>query len=127
MANVEIPLRIEPEDGDPYAVVAESRDIYQWEKTTPNKDMTIQRVMEEMRFLELYRLGWICARRHGMFSGTLEEFSQACRIEPADDEDGEIAEPDPTPPAPSAGSSSPSPSPPASPRASGRKRAAGRS
>jgi hypothetical protein len=99
--------------------------VYAWEKTTPNKAVTILQVLEEMRFLELYRLGWICCRRLGMFAGSLDEFCASVQIEPGEEEgEGDDEEqPDPTPAGPSPGPASSSPSPPASPRRSGRTKA----
>ena len=123
MSDLRLPFVVTPDDGDPYEVVADSRDIYVWEKTTPNKQCSLATVLEEMRFLELYRICWIAARRQGMYGKGLDEFSQECQIEP--DEIGEV-EPDPTPPAPTAGPSSRSPSSPASRPRSGRKKVSGR-
>jgi hypothetical protein len=122
-----IHLRVTPDDGDAYVVVADSRDVYLWEKTTPNKSTTILQALEEIRFLEIYRLGWICCRRLGMFAGTLEQFTETMQIEPGEEEQEDDQEqPDPTRGGASPTSVSSSPSPPASPRKSGPKKAGAR-
>lgn len=131
MTLLTIPFLVTPEDGDPYEVVADTRDIYVWEKTTPNKGVTLQQAMEEIRFLELYRLAWIAARRQGMFSGTIDQFSASCQVITTEQDDDENEEegvhggPVPTRPGASPGPSSNSPSSPASRPRSGRKKATG--
>lgn len=130
MATLNMPFQVDPDDGDPYRIVADTRDLYVWEKTTPNKQLTLQQVGEELRLVELYRIAWIAARRQGMYAGTLDDFAATHQVEPTgedeDEEEGTDEEAVPTGPAASAGPSSRSPSPPASPRRSGPKKASGR-
>jgi hypothetical protein len=132
MATFSVPFEITPDGGDPYRVVADTRDIYTWEKTTPNKTVTLQQAMEELRFAELYRIAWIAARRQGMFAGTLDDFAATHQVEPKGDDDQEEEEEEggdavPTRPVNSPGPSSPSQSSPASRPRSGPKKVAARS
>jgi hypothetical protein len=110
-------------------VVADTRDIYTWEKTTPNKLITLQQAMEELRFAELYRIAWIAARRQGMYAGTLDDFAATHQVEPNQEDDDQEEEEDavPTRPGGSPGPSSPSQSSPASRPRSGPKKVAARS
>jgi hypothetical protein len=126
MATMRIPFEITPDDGDPYKIVADTRDIYSWEKTTSNKQVTLQQAMEELRLVELYRIAWIAARRQGMYAGTLEQFAANHQVEPSEedeDEDGGEEGAVPTRPGASPGPSSPSQSSPASRPRPGRKKA----
>jgi hypothetical protein len=129
MATLSVPFKITPDGGDPYRVVADTRDIYTWEKTTPNKSITLQQAMEELRFAELYRIAWIAARRQGMYAGTLDDFAATHQVEPNQEDDDQEEDPDavPTQPGGSPEPSSPSQSSPASRPRSGPKKVAARS
>lgn len=92
---------VRPENGDPWEVTADSRDVYVWEKTSRN-GMTLARLMDDLAMTELYRLAHIAARRQQLFTGSLEDLAETCILDFMEsDEDA-----DPTRAARSPGSSS---------------------
>lgn len=129
MATLTIPFEVTPDNGDPYQIVADTRDIYVWEKTTPNKQVTLQQAMEELRLVELYRIAWIAARRQGMYAGNIDDFAATHLVEPTGEDEDEEDEEEavPTQPGASPGPSSPSQSSQASPQPSGPKKATAQS
>ncbi|WP_435589807.1 hypothetical protein [Micromonospora aurantiaca (nom. illeg.)] len=98
---------VRPDEGDPYEVTANARDVLWWEKT--NRGASFASLMADLRLVELYKIAHHTCRRLGMFSGDLKEFEATCDIDgfatlPEEDEgeskrEGE-GEPDPTRPAP---------------------------
>lgn len=145
---------IRPDDGEPYELTADSRDISMWERTTHKASMGS--LVEDMKMSELEKIACFAARRSGKFDGEMDRFRAECAIEFHDDEGDEVQavldeheagdidaetaltrirelrdpeaerEADPTLPAQSAGTSSASPSPRASRRRSGGRKATGR-
>lgn len=111
-----IEFTIAPDDGDPYEVTATARDVLLWEKTT--KGRSFAALMDDVRMTDMYALAHAASRRQRLFTGTLAEFERDCELEFE-----EAEEPDPTQPDLSDEPASPSRSRPASPRASGPKRA----
>lgn len=87
-----ITVEVRPDGGDRYTITATSRDVAFWEKTHRGKKMAD---LNEPAVLDLYAIAHIAARRHGMFSGTVEEFIDTNDITQEADE-----EPDPTRSAP---------------------------
>ncbi|GHG97574.1 hypothetical protein ACFORH_42980 [Amycolatopsis roodepoortensis] len=61
-----------PEDGAPFEVDADSRDVLQWEKR--NKGATLKRLLEELAMADLYKVAYIAAKRQNKFDGTPDEF-----------------------------------------------------
>jgi hypothetical protein len=113
-------FKVSPDGGDPWQVVAESRDVLAWEKAL--KGRSFNDLATNPTMAGLYGLAYAASRRQGLYSGTIGEFEAGVDLELVDDEEDE-QEVDPTGSAPSAEPSSGSPSKPASPRPSGRKRA----
>src|SRR6266545_395476 len=74
-----------PDDGDAYELVADSRDIYRWEKS--NRGKTVGQLLDDMNMTDLYDLAWRAARRLGHFDGTLAEFVDSCAIKNHYDEE----------------------------------------
>lgn len=87
-------FKISPDDGEPYEVVATTRDIARWERTT--KGASLRQLQTEMRATDLYVIAHNAAVRHGQYDGPLKEFQDTCDITVLDDEE---EEPDPTLPA----------------------------
>jgi hypothetical protein len=81
-----ITFKVTPDGGDPYELVATSRDVYVWEKK--GKDRTFFSLMKSMSMVSLYELCHVAAKRQQTFSGTLDEFveSHTLEIESSDDE-----------------------------------------
>lgn len=87
-------FKVVPDDGDPYDLTADSRDVYMWERTTKGKNLVSLR--DSLAMGDLYRLAHLAASRTGKFAGTFDEFVADCAIDLQDEEE----EPDPTHPAP---------------------------
>lgn len=118
-----ITFKLDPDDGEPYELVAHSRDVLLWEKGA--KGRSFGQFGDNPNMIDMYGMAFVAARRQGLFSGTLQEFEQTIDVLPVDDD--EESEPDPTDEGPSPGPSLSLPSPPASPPPSGRKKATARS
>jgi len=99
-------FQVAPDNGDEYPLVADSRDVYRWEKS--NRGKTVGQLLEDMNMTDLYDLAWRAARRQGHFDGTLAEFVDTCAIKNVDDAQEDV---DPTRQARSTGPASTSPSP----------------
>lgn len=117
-----ITLKVTPDGGEPYTIVATSRDVLAWEKTTKGNKSFVD-LINEPNLMDLYRVAHIASWRQGLFPGTFQEFEASCEVEGGVEED---EEPDPTRSGASPELSSDSPSELASPRPSGRKKASGR-
>jgi hypothetical protein len=113
-------FKVSPDGGDPWQVVAESRDVLAWEKAL--KGRSFNDLATNPTMAGLYGLAYAASRRQGLWEGTIQEFEASVDLQMVDDEEDE-QEVDPTRPAPSAEPSSGSPLKPVSPRASGRKKA----
>lgn len=85
-----------PDGGDPYEVVAATRDIVVWERV--GKDRSFSNLARTAHMADLYELCWHAAKRQGLIDCTLGEFERSADLDllPADEQD---EEPDPTPPA----------------------------
>lgn len=87
-------FKVSPDGEQPYTVVATTRDIARWEKTT--KGASMRQLEAEYRVTDLYAVAYHAAVRHGLFDGKLADFQDSADLEVIDGEDGEG---DPTPPA----------------------------
>lgn len=70
-----ITFDVEPEDGEPFEVKADSRDVVVWEKTSRTGEKYIE-LISEMRMAALYRLCHIAAKRLGLTDCRLDEFEK---------------------------------------------------
>lgn len=95
-----ITVTVKPDNAEPYEVVADSRDVYVWEKTSRN-GITIDRLLESLSMVELYRLAHIAARRQQLYLGDLDSFVETCAIDFVEEDQQE--QPDPTEPGASPG------------------------
>jgi hypothetical protein len=89
-----ISLKVTPDDGEPYVVVAHARDVLVWERS--GRDRSFGTLMEDLKFSNLYDLAFIAATRQGL--NTLPDrkaFEAMCDVEPHAEEDAGEA-PDPT-------------------------------
>lgn len=86
-------LEITPDDGEAFTVVATSRDIAKWEKTT--KGATFAGFQNDQKLSDLYKIAFYAAKRRGLWAGTLTEFEEGTDLDILDDED-EDGEADPT-------------------------------
>lgn len=116
-------FQITPDEGEPFRVVAGSRDVLAWEKAGKGRSFG-QLSPETLHMMDLYGLSYFAARRQGLFVGTQQEWESSVDLMPiGDDKEDEGEGVDPTQSTPTDGNSSPSPSPPASPRRSGQRKA----
>lgn len=90
-------LRIIPDDGDPYELVAGSRQIMLWEATGRNN--TLARLNDNPSMPDFYFIGHLAAVKAGKFAGSLDEFKNSVDLEMLpQSEDGESpTRPGPTP------------------------------
>lgn len=92
-----------PDDGEPFAVTATSRDILRWEKAKPGRSIT-QLVGGEPRMADAYSLAHTAAVRAGDFTGSLAQFEDSVDLdgrEPEDEDDDAAADEEgPTQPGP---------------------------
>lgn len=97
-----ITVRVFPDDGEKYDVEVATRDVYTWEKTTRR---AMSDLNDSMAMGDLYRLAWIASRRHGLWDGKFEEFTDSVDLERVRG----VQDVDPTGEGASDDSSSPSP------------------
>jgi hypothetical protein len=86
-------LKIMPDDGDSFEIVATTRDIAKWEKTT--KGATFAGFQADQKITDLYKIAWFACQRQGVnyVADSLASFEAGVDLDVLDDED---AEPDPT-------------------------------
>lgn len=91
-----LPFKIVPDDGEPFEIVATSRDVAKWERVT--KGASFGALEVEKKISDLYKIAFHAAVRLGRWDGTLAEFEAGCDFDLLDDEaEDEVGEPDPTP------------------------------
>lgn len=89
-----------PDDGEAWRVVADSRDIYAWEKSF--KGASFAKLKDDLHMGDLYALAWISARRQRLIpmDTTLPDFADGHALEfDTSTRQGEPEQPDPTQPA----------------------------
>lgn len=91
---IELPIEVTAEGGEPVRVVATSRDIRQWERTS--KDFSFSNAAS-LRMSDLYGIAYHACRRQKVFAGTLADFETEHDLDVLSDE---VADVDPTQPAP---------------------------
>lgn len=85
-----INITVRPDGGEPFEVVATSRDIVNWERTT--KGASITKLQQAATYTDVYRIAHFAVQRTGRWAGSLDEFMSTCDIEFEQEND----EPDPT-------------------------------
>lgn len=78
-------FKITPEDGNPYELVASSRDVLQWERR--NKGASMSRLQAEMRMTDVYKIAYFAATRQNGYPGTEADFTDEVDLELLDDEE----------------------------------------
>lgn len=88
-----IPLKITPDHGEAVELVADSRDIIEWEIRKQGRHLGM--LQATPRMTDLSELAWLNRRRVAGWSGDLSDFRRTVRVEPGaqnvgtDDDDGE--------------------------------------
>lgn len=85
-------FEIRPDDGAPYTVTADSRDVVMWEKTTPGRCFANLR---EAAMSDFYGIAFVASKRLGLWDGDRKAFDASVALDIVEDE-----EPDPTPTGP---------------------------
>lgn len=67
-----INFKVMPDDGEPFEITANSRDIYVWERTHRGK--TLGSVIENQPIADLYEIAHQAMRNQRGYAGTLQEF-----------------------------------------------------
>lgn len=98
-----IKFRVKPEGGEPYELVATSRDVFTWERTNRTNHVFAD-LAEHQSMRDMYEVAHCAAQRLGLFTGTLADFQDTCDLEEM--EGNAQTAVDPTQPAQSAGRSS---------------------
>lgn len=90
-----------PDDGDAWRVIADSRDIYMWEKSF--KGASFAKLKNDLHMGDLYALAWVAARRQKLvpIDTRLDDFAEAHMLEfdTSTKPEPEPDDPDPTQPA----------------------------
>lgn len=71
---------VHPDGGEPYEVVATSRDLSAWERI-PGGGRVTGNVGDELKMSHLDEIAHLAARRQGRFSGSLNEFREQCDLD----------------------------------------------
>ncbi|MEV0902891.1 hypothetical protein [Actinoplanes sp. NPDC049802] len=82
-------FNVTPDDGPAYEVVATTRDVAKWERTT--KGASLAGLQSDMKAVDLYRIAYHASVRQGLYAGTLADFEDSTDLDVLDLED-----PDPT-------------------------------
>lgn len=87
-----IDFRIKPDNGEPFDVTADSRDVAAWERG--GKSRSLQQLGDETRMTDLYQVAHLAATRTQQFNGPIGQFESTCVLDFTFTEDAE----DPTTP-----------------------------
>lgn len=88
-----ITLDVIPDGGEPYRLVATTRDIAVWERR--NNKNSFARLQSDMHITDVYAVAHIAAVRLGHYDGTAKDFEASCDLDVLDDDE---AASDPTRP-----------------------------
>ncbi|MGL5911658.1 MAG: hypothetical protein ACRCZP_16780 [Phycicoccus sp.] len=70
---------VTPDEGDPYEVVAGSRDVLIWERL--GRGRKLAELGDNPTMSGLYSLAHVAARRQQLHAGSLAEFEATCDID----------------------------------------------
>jgi hypothetical protein len=91
-------IKVFPDNGEPYTVVAGSRQIMLWEQI--GRGNTLARLNDNPRMDDFYFIAHLTSVKQGRFSGSLDEFKNSVDLEVVPPVEGDE---DPTRPGPSPG------------------------
>ncbi len=92
-------LKVMPDDGETFEVVATTRDIALWERT--NKGASFAGLQRDMHVTDVYKVAYNAVTRCGLWVGAPKDFEATCDLDVLKDDDGDESV-DPTRPVPSA-------------------------
>ncbi|WP_181778926.1 hypothetical protein [Pseudonocardia pini] len=102
------PFTVRPDDGDPYQVTADLRDVVAWEDAKPGRKV-VDLMKNDYTARDVYELARLAAKRDGREVGSVKDFMRTAVVDlghtlPKADADGDVDDlaesADPTRPAP---------------------------
>lgn len=93
-----IKFECKPDEGDPFEIEADSRDVIAWEVRKAGRHLGM--IQNTPRMTDLAELAWLACSRTKRWTGDLADFRVGVAIRPVededDDEDGDAGLLDPT-------------------------------
>lgn len=80
-------LKIMPDGDEPYELVATTRDIAKWERTT--KGASFHGFQADMHVKDVYAVAYHAATRQQKFSGSLADFMDSVDFDILDDDEAD--------------------------------------
>jgi hypothetical protein len=77
-----IKFNCKPDDGELVEMVADSRDILEWEVRKNGRHLGM--IQATPRMSDLTELAWLTCRRRGVWTGELSDFRKAVAVEPVE-------------------------------------------
>lgn len=72
-------FRVTPDDGEPFNVEAQARDVLVWERKSNGKRV-FSDLLDRTSLTDMYSLAHVAARRLGLFDGDLATFERTCDV-----------------------------------------------
>ncbi len=92
-----ISYRLTPEDGEPFQITADSRDVIAWESRKAGRHLGM--IQATPRMTDLAELAWLAATRQKRWTGDLSDFRTGVVVLPLGEQDTDEAgllDPSPT-------------------------------
>lgn len=77
------------DSGKEWSVIADTRDVYKWEKT--HKGVNLNKLADGLGMTDLYSLAYLASTRTGQFKGSEDDFVDGHVLEFEEEEDAEPA------------------------------------
>lgn len=71
-------FQVWPDGGEPYEVDSTMRDVIRWERATKTKATGLRHLQDNLYTVDLVKIAYFAAVRHGHFTGTAAEFEDGC-------------------------------------------------
>ncbi len=71
-------FRVWPDGGDQYTVDSTMRDVIRWERTTKTKAVGLEHLRATAYTTDLVKIAYFASVRHGLYTGTAQEFEDGC-------------------------------------------------
>lgn len=80
-----INFKLMPDDSEPFVVVADSRDVIQWE--VRGKGRHLGQIQQTPRMSDLSELAWLACQRRKLWTGDLADFRAQVAVVPTGEQD----------------------------------------